>query len=103
MMKPRYLVLLVLVVLPGIATTGICVYYLFPEWAALDASYQRHERVAKSPTREIEDLAIAQAAENRHRINCFAEGVGALLGIAIMSIGIHGMCTIPKSETSKVK
>jgi hypothetical protein len=102
-MNLRYLLLLVVVVLPGIATTGICVYYLFPEWAALDAAYQRYERVAKSPTRKIEDLAIAQAAENRHRINCFAEGVGALLGIAIMSIGIHGMCTLPKSETSRFK
>jgi hypothetical protein len=100
-MNLRYLLLLVLVVLPGMATTIICVYYLFPEWAALDAAYQRYERVAKSPAPKIEDLAIAQAAENRHRINCFAEGVGSLLGIAIASIGIHGICTMPKSQISK--
>ncbi len=49
--------------------------------------------VAKSPSSTIRELSIAEAAENRHRINCFAESVGVLLGGVITAIGIHGICT----------
>lgn len=100
-MRSRYLSLLLLVVAPGIATTIISLSYMFPEWKALDASYQNYTQVAKSPNRTVQDLLIAQAAENRHRINCFAEGIGAILGLAIASIGIHGICIL-KSDRSSI-
>jgi len=95
----RSLVLLLLVVLPGITASSFSAYYLLPEWAALDASYKSYERVAKSPSSTMRDLFIAEAAENRHRINCFAEAVGVLLGGVIAAIGIHGMCALPKSRS----
>jgi hypothetical protein len=47
----------------------------------------------------MRELSIAGAAEERHRINCFAEGVGVLLGGAITAIGIHGICTQPKRKS----
>ncbi len=89
----RSLVLLLAVVVPGIAATSLSIYYLIPEWAVLDASYKNYQMVAKSPSSTIRELSIAEAAENRHRINCFAEGVGVLLGGTIAAIGIHGICT----------
>jgi hypothetical protein len=46
----------------------------------------------------MSELFVAQAAENRHRINCFAEGLGVLLGMGIAAIGIHGICTLPKKN-----
>lgn len=92
----RSLVLLLAVVLPGTAATSLSTYYLLPEWVVLDASYKYYEQVAKSPSSTMRDLFIADAAQNRHRINWFAEGVGVLLGGAITAIGIHGMCTLPK-------
>ncbi|MDJ0736242.1 MAG: hypothetical protein QNJ47_19625 [Nostocaceae cyanobacterium] len=95
----RSLILLVFIILPGLAFTGISTYYLFPEWAALDAAYQNYQRVAKSPSVNVSELLVAQAAENRHRINCFAEGVGVLLGVAIVAIGVHGICTLPNSKS----
>jgi hypothetical protein len=88
--------LLLAVVLSGLAVASLSAFYLLPEWAVLEASYKSYERVAKSPSATMQDLFIAQAAENRHRINCFAEGVGVLLGMAIAAIGIHGICTQPK-------
>ncbi|MFB2981975.1 hypothetical protein [Microseira sp. BLCC-F43] len=91
-MNIRALVLLITVVLPGLAATSLSAYYLFPEWKALEASFKSYEKLAKSPAATIEQLSIAQAAENRHRINCFAEGVGVLLGGVILAIGIHGIC-----------
>jgi hypothetical protein len=95
----RSLLLLLAVVLPGISVTSLSAYYLFPEWAVLEASYKNYERVAKPPSSTMRDLFIAQAAENRHRINCFAEGVGVLLGGAISAIGIHGICTQPRRKS----
>ncbi|PSB01699.1 hypothetical protein [Merismopedia glauca] len=99
-MKWRYLSLLMLVVVPGIATTTISLYYMFPEWKALDASYQNYTQVAKSPNSKVQDILIAEAAENRHRLNCFAEGIGTILGLVIISIGIHGICTLSPSKSS---
>ena len=89
----RSLILILAVVLPGIAATSLSIYYLIPEWAVLEASYKNYQMVSKSPSSTIRELSIAQAAENRHRINCFAEGVGVLLGGTIAAIGIHGICT----------
>lgn len=85
--------LLLAVVLPGIAATSLSTYYLIPEWAVLEASYKNYRMVAKSRSSTIRELSIAEAAENRHRINCFAESVGVLLGGVITAIGIHGIYT----------
>lgn len=94
----RALVLLGLVVLPGAALTGISGYYLFPEWAILTKSYQNVQTLAQAPTASARDFSLAQAAENRHRLNCFAEGIGVLLGTVIVAIGIHGLCTLPQQR-----
>lgn len=93
-MKASVWTLLLLVVLPGAAFSGSSAYFLFPDWAMLTVSHQNYQKLAASPNSSLRDLAIAEAAENRHRINCFAEGVGALLGGVIFSIGIHGICTL---------
>jgi hypothetical protein len=91
----RTVALLLLVVFPGCCFTGVSTYWLFRDWAALTASNQRYVQVAATnPTQT--DLMIAAAAENRHRINCFAEGVGVLLGSVVWAIGIHGLCTMPR-------
>ena len=95
-MNIRQVILLLFVVLPGFGASAISAYYLLPEWTALENSHQNFQRVAQSRASNERDLLIAQAAENRHRINCFAEGVGILLGGGITAIGIHGLCTPPK-------
>lgn len=93
----RSLVLLLAVVLPGIAASSLSTYFLLAEWAVLEANYKNYERVVKSPSSTLmRELSIAQAAEERHRINCLQKGVGVLLGGAIAAIGIHGICTQPK-------
>jgi hypothetical protein len=97
-MTIRVLALVLFAIAPGISAIAICTYYLFPEWATLDKSHRNYQALATSGAAERE-LAIAQAAENRHRINCFAEGIGVLMGGIILSIGVHGLCTLPKSRT----
>lgn len=97
-MSSRVLALLILIVFPGAALTGISTYYLFPEWVVLDKSHQNYQRLAQVTTSSVRDLDLAQAAENRHRLNCFAEGIGVLLGGVVVAIGIHGICTLPQER-----
>ncbi len=92
------------------ALSALC---LFPEWAALDKSYRNYERLAgaRANLRELSILwnfakRIAESAEMRHRLNCFAKGVGVLLGGVMVAIslrylpwqiGVHG-CTLLKQQ-----
>ncbi|WP_293352628.1 MULTISPECIES: hypothetical protein [unclassified Microcoleus] len=94
--KSRILILLLLVVLPGFSASAVCAYYLIPEWATLTASYQNYRRVSESPSATETQISIARTAQEIHRINCFAEGVGLLLGGIIFSMGIHGICVLPQ-------
>jgi hypothetical protein len=96
----RIWALLLLVVLPGAAFSASSTYFLFPDWAKLTASHQNYQKLTATPDSTLRDLAIAEAAETRHRLNCFAEGIGVLLGSVIVSIGIHGICTMPSRSSS---
>lgn len=86
------------VIIPGFLLTAISAYFLFPEWMALTASHEQYQRLANSDTTTIKELEIAQAAELRHRLNCFAEGVGVLGGWTIVAIGLHGLTRIDQSR-----
>ena len=93
--KTRILILLFLVVLPGFSASAVCAYYLVPEWATL-TGYQNYRRVSEAPSATATQISIARTAQEIHRINCFAEGVGLLLGGIIFSIGIQGICILPQ-------
>jgi hypothetical protein len=97
MLPLRVFALLASAVLPGLGTISISTYYLFPEWAALDRSYRNYQALAAQGA-DMRVLSIAEAAEMRHRINCFAEGIGVLLGGILLTIGVHGLCTLPTSR-----
>jgi hypothetical protein len=93
----KLMALLLTSVLPGLGAMGLSGYYLFPDWVQLDQSHRQYQTLA-AQGQGIRELSIAQAAETRHRLNCFAEGVGVLLGGIIFSIGVHGLCTLPKAH-----
>jgi hypothetical protein len=88
----RIAVLCTTTIAPGLFFAGVSTYYLFQDWAALDRSFQQLDKLSRSqPT--VPQLLIAKAAEDRHRINCLAEGIGVLGGWGIAAIGIHSLCT----------
>jgi hypothetical protein len=95
----RGLLLLLTTIVPGLGAIIISTFYLFPEWAALDRSYRNYEQLSRSGA-GVRELSIAQSAEVRHRINCFAEGIGVLLGGVIVAIGVHGLCGIPDKKSN---
>ena len=91
----RRLALVVLLVLPGLAAVAVSGCYLFQDWAALSTAFARLERVVAGSS-DLRGIVAADALQNAHRINCFADGVGVLLGAILAGIGIHGLCVMPK-------
>lgn len=83
--------LFLLVVFPGAAITAVCGFYVFQDWAALIHAYHAFE-IAAAGHGDLRSVFVAEAMQNVYRINCFADGVGALLGAVIMAIGIVGIC-----------
>jgi hypothetical protein len=93
----RRLTLLILLVLPGGAAIAVCGYYLLRDWAALGASFARLERLVAG-SGDLRGIVAADALQNAYRINCFAEGVGLMLGGLLVGIGIHGLCLLRKAD-----
>jgi hypothetical protein len=84
-----------LVMLLGVVAVLVSGYYLCLDWAALRAADVRFEQLAQQNA-GLNALFIAEARESVHRINCFAEGIGVLLGGILAAISLHGLCLLPK-------
>ncbi|NJO19564.1 MAG: hypothetical protein HC838_05160, partial [Spirulinaceae cyanobacterium RM2_2_10] len=41
-------------------------------------------------------LFAAEAQQNIHRLNLFAEGVWVLQSATLAAIALHGLCTVPR-------
>lgn len=68
-----------------------CIYYALQDWAELQKAYANFARVTNTSS-SMNVLFVAEAKQNIHRINLFADVVWALLGAIIAAIGIHGLC-----------
>jgi hypothetical protein len=87
----RQWVLIICVLLPGTVITGVSAHYLFNDWSALAGAFTRFE-TAVGRHDSFNAISIANAYQEMYRINCFADGVGALGGLIIFSIGMVGLC-----------
>lgn len=87
----RQWLLFILLVTPGIFCFVFCLYYALQDWAALRQAYAHFEQVSVS-SKDMSVLFVAEAHQNIHRINVFADVVWALLGAIVAAIGIHGLC-----------
>ena len=90
-MRLRQFLLLILLVLPGVFCFVFCIYYALQDWAALQKAMANFARVAGN-SHDVSVLFVAEAKQNIHRVNIFAEIVWALLGAIVAAIGIHGLC-----------
>src|SRR5437899_1340540 len=86
--------LLLGVTLFGVVAVVVSGYNLLLDWAALREAYARFEQLAGRSS-SLNTLFVAEARQNAHRLNCFAEGVGVLLGAILAAIGLHGVCLLP--------
>jgi hypothetical protein len=84
----------------GVVASLVSGYYLLQDWAALNMYYARFEKLVMSSA-EMRSLFIAEAQQNAFRINCFADGVGVLLGAILAAIGLHGLCLLGSRSLSQ--
>lgn len=80
-------------VVPGYLAVAVSGYYLLQDWASLNRSFARWEHLART-SRDMHALTIAETYQHAFRINCFADGVGVLLGAILAAIGVHGLCLL---------
>ena len=89
------------VTLLGVLAVVVCAYYLVGDWRILDSAYPEFQRVAAGRP-GLQDLFLAYARQDVHRMNCFADGVGLLLGALIAAVGVHGLCLLPAAQAKQV-
>ena len=72
--------------LSGLCACLVSAYYVFQDWGALNAFYARFESLVQSnaPLRSLYIVGTEQAG---FRLNCFADGVGVLLGAILAALG----------------
>jgi hypothetical protein len=85
---------LLIVVLAGLVGVAVFGWSALKDWGALRAAYAQFDTVAQSST-DMPTLFIAEAKQNIHRINLFADGVWTLLSAILAAIGLHGLCLMP--------
>jgi predicted transporter len=86
------------VTLVGLTTVLVSGYSLFQDWTALCHAHAAFEQLA-ARSASLNALFVAEARQNVHRLNCFAEGIGVLLGAILVAIGLHGLCLLPSRST----
>ncbi len=107
MMRKMSLALGVLFFLCGLTACFASAYYVFADWHALNVFYARFESLVKNNAPE-RSLFIASTEQAAFRLNCFADGVGVLLGAILAALdwlclsigGRNGRkLTTPRSQT----
>jgi hypothetical protein len=86
------LIPLYLVVILGMAGMAIFGYYALVDWNALQVAYDNFAAIAANAP-DMPALFAAEAQQNIHRINLFAEGVWVLQSALLVAVGLHGICT----------
>jgi hypothetical protein len=85
-------VLVLALIVPGLAGCCLFGWYALSDWHALQQAYVQFELTAQR-SGDMRSVLVAEAHQNIHRVNLFAEGVWALLCAVVAAIGIHGLCT----------
>ena len=72
-------------------------YYALIDWNALQQAYANFANIAQSSP-NMTTLFAAEAQQNIHRVNLFAEGVWTLQSAMFTAIGLHGICTFSRNR-----
>lgn len=91
---------LLLLTLPGTLGALFFGYFTLVDYGALRVAYANFHRVAHSPRPSMPALFIAEAEQNAHRINVFADGTWVLLCVVIAAIGVGAWCVSSRLRES---
>ncbi len=84
------IVLLLTTILPGTVGVVIFGYYALIDWDALQAAYVNFSAAVQGSS-TFETILAAEAQQNIHRVNLFADGVWTLLSAILAAIGWLGL------------
>jgi len=93
----RAIVAVVLLILPGIAAAAIFGGMASQDYLVLMPAYEALGDGIQTG-KPLRDIVAADAMQNVHRINVFAEGTWALLGALMASLGVHALLVMRKSS-----
>lgn len=85
--------LLLLIVIPGIASMAIFGYYAIRDWRALQEAYERYQLVTRNGALGIETIFLANSKHMVQRISLLADGTWFFLSAICTSIGLLGFVT----------
>lgn len=86
----RTLPVYLFIILPGVIGMLIFGWYALVDWQTLQLAYAHFERVAGG-SHDLAAIAIAEAKQNIHRVNLFADGAWVLLCAILAAIGGHAL------------
>ena len=85
--------LITFLIVPGVCGCIFCFYFALRDWRALQSAYAHYQFVATHST-DFNAIFVAEANQNIHRINIFADVVWALMAAILAAIGLHGLCVV---------
>lgn len=85
--------LVAFLIVPGVCGCAFCFYFALIDWHALQSAQANFQNVA-AHSKDLSALFVAEANQNIHRINVFADVVWALLGAILAAIGLLGLCVL---------
>ena len=77
-------------VIAGLVGVAVFGFWAWKDWGAFQEAYRVFEDEARKPD-NIEKIFVAEARQNMHRINLFAEGVWTLLCAILATVGALGL------------
>ena len=98
----RTVALVLLLILPGVATMTMSGYFALVDWDQLQTDYDHFREVSASDA-DLREVFVAWASQDIHRTNLFADGVWFLLGALLMGLGVHGLCVNRSPDAKELR
>ncbi len=79
----------------GVAGVLLCGYYTSVDFALLRGDYAHLLKL--SPASSVQQILLAEAQQNAHRINVFADGTWTLLSLILIAASLNGLATLKRA------
>lgn len=96
-MAIRIALLVIVLMLPGLIVLGVSTHFALLDWRQLQDAYAHYRTVVASGA-DLRAVFIANAAQETHRLNLFADGVWALQGALLAGVGLVGLCLLGRKQ-----
>lgn len=79
----------------GVAGVLLFGYYTFVDFALLRGAYAHLLKL--TPASSTQAILLAEARQNAHRINVFADGTWTLLSAILAALGLNGLAVLKRA------